>query len=141
MSLKQYREKGVLDAAKERVAIAFDRFDKIYVSFSGGKDSGAMLNLCIDYLREYQPGRKITVLYIDLEAMYDVTVKFIEELIQHCDYGVGTADIEAPEFSSSRPGLDETEKHQADMNLYTLLEITCRLYVLFYVTIYAQDDC
>ena len=37
-----------------RLAVLFKEFDNIYVSFSGGKDSGVLLNLCIDYIRRHQ---------------------------------------------------------------------------------------
>jgi predicted phosphoadenosine phosphosulfate sulfurtransferase len=41
-------ERNVLDLARERVAIIFDRFDHVCVSFSGGKDSTCCLNICLD---------------------------------------------------------------------------------------------
>ena len=65
--------------------------------------------------------------------------KFIEELVQHFDYGVGTG-AQPPEFSSSFPGLDNPTKTKYDNDCFALLEITCRLYSIFYITIYAQQD-
>lgn len=41
-------DKTVLEAARERIAWAFDEFEKLYVSFSGGKDSTVMLHLVMD---------------------------------------------------------------------------------------------
>lgn len=38
----------VLTAAKDRIAYTFDHFPKIYLSFSGGKDSTVMLHLVMD---------------------------------------------------------------------------------------------
>ena len=66
--------------------------------------------------------------------------KFIEELVQHFDYGVGTPGVQSPEFSSNFPGLDAATKTKYDNDCFALLEITCRLYLIFYVTIYAQQD-
>jgi hypothetical protein len=66
--------------------------------------------------------------------------KFIEELVQHFDYGVGTPGVQSPEFSSNFPGLDAATKTKYDNDCFALLEITCRLYSIFYVTIYAQQD-
>jgi predicted phosphoadenosine phosphosulfate sulfurtransferase len=81
MSLKQYREKNVLEAAKERVAIAFDRFEKIYVSFSGGKDSSVMMHLVL--AEAIKRNRKVGVLVIDLEAQYKSTIEHIAEMVEH----------------------------------------------------------
>ena len=66
--------------------------------------------------------------------------KFIEELVQHFDYGVGMTGVQSPEFSSNFPGLDEATKRKYDNDCFSLLEITCRLYSIFYLTIYAQQD-
>ena len=43
--------KNVYELAQERLDVIFREFDTICVSFSGGKDSGVLLNLCIDYIR------------------------------------------------------------------------------------------
>lgn len=48
---KNENVKNVYELAQERLAVLFKEFDNIYVSFSGGKDSGVLLNLCIDYIR------------------------------------------------------------------------------------------
>jgi len=37
-------EKNVYDASLERIEYIFNNFERIYLSFSGGKDSGVMLN-------------------------------------------------------------------------------------------------
>ena len=46
---------NVYEAAQERLKIIFDYFDYVYVSFSGGKDSGVLLNLSVHYIRKYAP--------------------------------------------------------------------------------------
>ena len=38
----------VLEAARLRIRYAFDHFEKIYVSFSGGKDSSVMVHLVME---------------------------------------------------------------------------------------------
>lgn len=48
MSSKVYLDQNVYEAALERVAYVFDNFQKIYVSFSGGKDSTVLLHLVMD---------------------------------------------------------------------------------------------
>lgn len=40
--VKVYREQNVLEAARERIALVFDRFKRVFVSVSGGKDSGVL---------------------------------------------------------------------------------------------------
>ena len=47
--------KNVYELAQERLELIFREFDTICVSFSGGKDSGVLLNLCIDYIRRNNP--------------------------------------------------------------------------------------
>lgn len=77
----EQREKlnqNVYDAARARVAKVFAEFDNVYVSFSGGKDSGALLNLCIDHIRENDPKRRIGVFHIDYEAQYQMTTDYVD---------------------------------------------------------------
>lgn len=75
---KIYRDKNVLDAAFERLEIAFQSFDNVYFSVSGGKDSSVMVQLAAMVARKL--GKKFDVLYIDLEAQYRATIEHIEEL-------------------------------------------------------------
>lgn len=51
-------KKNVYELAQERLAMIFRDFDNVCVSFSGGKDSGLLLNLCIDYVRRNRLNRK-----------------------------------------------------------------------------------
>ena len=75
---KRKKQKTVYDAAVERLDVIFREFDNVYVSFSGGKDSGVLLNLCIDYVRKNYPGRKLGVLHIDYEAQYQMTTDYVD---------------------------------------------------------------
>lgn len=65
----------VLTAARERIATVFDEFERVYVSFSGGKDSTVLLHLTME--EAIRRGRKIGVLIIDLEAQYKLTIEHI----------------------------------------------------------------
>lgn len=57
------KPKNVYELTQERLAVLFKEFDNIYVSFSGGKDSGVLLNLCIDYIRRHQLNIKLGVFF------------------------------------------------------------------------------
>lgn len=82
---KFYLDKNVLEAAKERVSFAFDNFEKIYVSFSAGKDSTVMLHLVIDEAKKRN--KKVGVLIVDLEGQYKLTIDHIHETIkEYSDY-------------------------------------------------------
>lgn len=70
---------NVFEAANKRLEIVFKEFDNVYVSFSGGKDSGVLLNLAIDFLRKNYPGRKLGVFHIDYEAQYQMTTDYVDE--------------------------------------------------------------
>lgn len=65
----------VLTATRRRIAFVFDRFERVYVSFSGGKDSTVMLHLVIDEARAR--GRRVGVLFIDWEAQYRLTMEHV----------------------------------------------------------------
>lgn len=71
------RQLNVYDAAIHRLKIIFDYFDYVYVSFSGGKDSGVLLNLCIDYIRRLAPHRRLGVFHMDYEAQYRQTTEYV----------------------------------------------------------------
>ena len=82
MNMRAYNEAvNVYDASQERMKFIFDNFPRIYVSFSGGKDSGVMLNLMIDYMRANGITKKIGVMILDNEANYDHSLKFMRDLL------------------------------------------------------------
>ena len=86
---KGYCDINVYDAAQQRFQYLFREFDNIYVSFSGGKDSGVLLNLLLDFKRANYPDRKIGVFHQDFEAQYTVTTEYVtrtfEKLDGECD--------------------------------------------------------
>lgn len=70
----------MLEAAQDRIAYVFDNFERIYVSFSGGKDSTVMLHMVIE--EAVKRKRAIGVLVIDLEAQYEVTMAHISDVLR-----------------------------------------------------------
>jgi predicted phosphoadenosine phosphosulfate sulfurtransferase len=75
---KRYNSKSVYDAAIERIEATFNEFENVYVSFSGGKDSGVMLNLVIEVARKMNR-LPVNVLVVDLEAQYEHTIRFVTD--------------------------------------------------------------
>jgi predicted phosphoadenosine phosphosulfate sulfurtransferase len=79
--MKNYREQNVYDAACGRIDLIFQKFERVYVSFSGGKDSGVMLNLCIDYVRKNKVDKKIGVLVMDNECNFMYSLEFMHGIL------------------------------------------------------------
>lgn len=79
---KKYLNKNVYDSLMERLKLIFEEFDNIYVSFSGGKDSGLLLNLVLDYRNKYYPHKKIGVFHQDFEAQYTFTTEYVERTME-----------------------------------------------------------
>lgn len=75
---KKYLDIDVLTAAKQRIAKVFDDFPRVYVSFSGGKDSSVMLHLVME--EAIKRDRKVGVLLVDLEGMYKITIDHIQAM-------------------------------------------------------------
>jgi predicted phosphoadenosine phosphosulfate sulfurtransferase len=74
----------VLTAARRRLARVFNDFPNVYISFSGGKDSGVLLELAACEARAR--GRTLGVLIIDLEAQYEHTIDYIRTMLdRHAD--------------------------------------------------------
>ena len=80
--VRKYLEQDVYAAAQERLRLVFEEFDNIYISFSGGKDSGLLLNLVLDYRKRYYPDRVIGVFHQDFEAQYTVTTEYVERTFE-----------------------------------------------------------
>ncbi|MBE6883988.1 MAG: DUF3440 domain-containing protein [Ruminococcaceae bacterium] len=75
---KKYIQQNVYEAFQERLHFVFEEFENIFVSFSGGKDSGLLLNMVLDFQRKYYPDKTIGVFHQDFEAQYTVTTEYVE---------------------------------------------------------------
>ena len=75
---KKYTNIDVLTAAKQRIVAVFDKFERIYCSFSGGKDSSVMLHLVME--EAIKRKRKVGILCIDLEAQYTETISHVRKM-------------------------------------------------------------
>jgi predicted phosphoadenosine phosphosulfate sulfurtransferase len=76
-------DKDVLTLARERMAVAFDRFDEVAVSFSGGKDSTVALHVSLDEAR--RRGQRLRVFFFDEEAIPYETEAYVRRIAAEPD--------------------------------------------------------
>ena len=81
--MKKYLNINVYEALQERLKFIFDNFDNIYVSFSGGKDSGLLLSMVLDYVKRHKIQKKIGVFHQDFEAQYDLTTRYVTRMFEN----------------------------------------------------------
>lgn len=77
--MKIYQTYNVLQGAQERIKTAFDTYERLYISFSGGKDSTVLMHLVLEEAKKRN--RKVGVLIIDLEAQYEYTIDHINKMV------------------------------------------------------------
>ena len=77
---KKILDKNVLEAAQERISYTFDHFERIYISFSAGKDSTVMLHLVMQ--EAIKRNRKVGIMLIDLEGQYKITIDHAEKCFE-----------------------------------------------------------
>lgn len=76
---KIYLNENVYEATQKRLDFLFNEFEKIVVAFSGGKDSGLLLNLCFDYASNNNCTEKLAMYHLDYEAQYQSTTDYVEK--------------------------------------------------------------
>jgi predicted phosphoadenosine phosphosulfate sulfurtransferase len=81
---KKYVDKNVYDAAVERTEFIYDNFERVYFSFSAGKDSSVMLHIALDVARKRNK-LPVHALFIDLEGQYKTTIEHAEEMMLQDD--------------------------------------------------------
>ena len=79
MSYREYTDKTVLEASRERISYIFDEFESIVVSISGGKDSTVLCHLALEEAKKR--GRKIGIFFLDEEVVYKSTIEQVEYLM------------------------------------------------------------
>lgn len=85
-------EGTVLDKARERYDTVWEDYTQMWVSFSGGKDSGSVLSMAMDawerngpFLDENGEEATINVIHFDDEFHYPETLNYIERVLE--EYG------------------------------------------------------
>jgi predicted phosphoadenosine phosphosulfate sulfurtransferase len=79
--MKIYNSINVYDACVSRIEALFSEFEKVYLSFSGGKDSGVLLNIVIDVAKRLNR-LPVDVLFVDLEAQYRHTIDHVARMME-----------------------------------------------------------
>lgn len=79
---KYNKDLNVFDAANLRLDYIFKNFKRVYISFSGGKDSGCLLNLVLDYVKRHDIKTKVGVQILDNEANYEYSLKFMHSILK-----------------------------------------------------------
>lgn len=80
MALKDPIGINVLEAAQERTRWTFDNFERVYLSFSAGKDSTVMLHIVADEARKRSV--KFGLLIVDLEGQYKLTIDHMRACVE-----------------------------------------------------------
>ena len=76
---KIYLDINVYQAAQKRLEYIFSEFDKVLIAFSGGKDSGVVLNMAYDYAKQNGRLYDVGMYHIDYEAQYQMTTEHVTE--------------------------------------------------------------
>jgi predicted phosphoadenosine phosphosulfate sulfurtransferase len=75
---KKYLEMNVYEAAKERIKWTFDNFEKIMISFSGGKDSTVLAHLVLEEAKKRNV--KVGLFFLDWECQFQLTIEHVKNM-------------------------------------------------------------
>lgn len=76
---------NVHQASLNRLSSIFEEYDNVLISFSGGKDSGVLANLCYDYAKEHNMLDKLAMYHLDYEAQYSLTTEYVTRTFARMD--------------------------------------------------------
>ncbi|MDR0629187.1 MAG: phosphoadenosine phosphosulfate reductase family protein [Treponema sp.] len=80
MVIKREGSRSVVEAARKRIINAFSNKKKVYVSFSGGKDSLCLLHLVLQLVSQGEiDASRMIVEFIDEEAIFECIEKTVHE--------------------------------------------------------------
>ena len=81
---KKYIDKNVYEKAIERIEKLYFLYDEVVVSFSGGKDSSALL-LCVLEVAKKLGKLPVTVQFFDEEAIHPPTIDYVKRVAERDD--------------------------------------------------------
>jgi predicted phosphoadenosine phosphosulfate sulfurtransferase len=76
---KEYLQESVYDKTLDRIRTIYKSFDKVVISFSGGKDSTAVLNTTLTVARELNR-LPLEVVFFDEEAIHPTTIDYVRRV-------------------------------------------------------------
>ncbi|EME3582315.1 DUF3440 domain-containing protein [Enterococcus faecium] len=76
--MKRILDENVYDATLKRLEYIFSKFDHVVVAFSGGKDSGILLELVYKYYITCTHKVRVSVYHLDYEGGYDHTIQYVK---------------------------------------------------------------
>lgn len=79
---------NVYEALIQRLDFVFSEFDKVVVSFSGGKDSGVLLSITMYYAKRTGNLGRLAVYHMDYEAQYTKTTEYVDRVFNSLPDGV-----------------------------------------------------
>ena len=81
---KEYLDQNVWDKSKDRIRYLYDRFDKVIVCFSAGKDSTAVLHVALEVAKELKK-LPLKVVFFDEEAIHPPTIDYARRVSKNPD--------------------------------------------------------
>jgi len=82
---KKHQETNVYEKALERAEYLFDNYDNVVVMFSGGKDSTAVLQICLEVKEKKNIKKPLEVIFFDEECIHPPTIEYMERVSKFPD--------------------------------------------------------
>jgi predicted phosphoadenosine phosphosulfate sulfurtransferase len=82
--MKIYLSENVYQSSLERIEYLFNEFEEVVVSFSGGKDSTVVLNLCLEVAKKLNR-LPLKVCFLDQEAEWQSVIDYIKRVMYRKD--------------------------------------------------------
>lgn len=79
---KIYQNYNVYEALQKRLEYIFSEFENVIIAFSGGKDSGLLLNATMEYINTNGINNMPVLFHQDFEAQYKWTTKYVTEMFE-----------------------------------------------------------
>ena len=79
---KIYLPINVWEATQQRLDFIFSEFKHVIIAFSGGKDSGLLLHIVMDYIKKNNIDIKPALFHQDMEAQYRRTTEYVEKMFE-----------------------------------------------------------